>query len=618
MPGKGFFVPPRRACVLVNLSNLWDNLKSLTPSSAPYGEHGEGVRLPTEVLDISWKLKKKVRDTLAREKGAAHKEPGGRVRVCLAYPNSYSLGMTNLGFQTVYHMLNALDNCVCERVFMPGKEEVAEFQRTSTPLFSYETQSPLKDFDIIAFSIPFEDDYLNIPRILELAGLPLLAAGREDGPLVVAGGVAVSLNPEPAADFFDAFLIGEAEGVLGPLIDAYAGAKDRGLSKQFILVSLDELNWVYIPSFYTFTYDGVSIASVKAKPGAKEKVSAAKKSDLSGYALPENFILTPESQFKDTSLVEIERGCPRGCRFCAAGFLYLPPRWRDFDSVKKAVIKGIEATGKVGLIGTAVSEYPEIIETLALGVEMEGAVTLSSLRLDKLDERFVELLKKSGYRTVTLAPEAGSERMRRVINKGMTDTEILDAVRLITGAGFMKIKLYFIVGLPGEEDEDAQAIVDLSRAIKREMAKGALTISVNPFVPKPITPFQWHGFERADVVDRRLSIIQKGLGGVKGVIVKSLSAREAFVQAYLSRADRRAGPFIAEAAQRGWRRVMKENPAFFEESVYAHKGKDETLPWDIVDHSIWKNYLWKEYRKGLEGGLTPPCEVGSCTRCGVC
>jgi len=568
--------------------------------------------------DISWKLKKRVQETLAVERGAVTKDPGGRVRLCIVYPNTYSLGMTNLGFQTVYHMLNSLDNCVCERAFLPGKDDLAEHKRSSTPFFSYETQTPLKNFDIIAFSIPFEDDYLNIPRILELAGVPVFAADRAGLPLVMAGGVAVSLNPEPVADFFDAFLVGEAEGVLGPVIEVFEEAKDEGLEKDGVLESLDSLDWVYVPSFYTFTYDGISIASVMPRPGAKARVVAAKKADLGEYPLPENFILTPESEFKGTSLVEIERGCPRGCRFCAAGFLYLPPRWRDFDSVKEAVVKGIEATGKVGLVGTAVSEYPEIIETLSVGVEMKGAVTLSSLRLDRLDERFVELLKKSGYRTVTLAPEAGSYRMRRIINKGMTDEEILEAVRLITKAGFLKIKLYFIVGLPCEEDGDAEAIVELASAIKEEMGAGSLTIRVNPFVPKPVTPFQWHGFERADVIDRRLAIITRGLARIKGVSVKTLSAREAFVQAYLARADRRAGAFIAEAAQMGWKRVMRQDPAFFEDSVYAVKGREVPLAWDIIDYGVQKNYLWKEYCKGLEGGLTPPCVVGSCTRCGVC
>ncbi len=526
--------------------------------------------------------------------------------------------MTNLGFQAVYHMLNATDACVAERAFLPDRDDISELERTATPLFSYESQSPLKDFDIVAFSVPFEDDYVNVSRILALAGVPVFSGQRTEGPLVIAGGVAVSLNPEPVADLFDLFLIGEGEGAVEPVIEAYGKAREAGLSKEGVLKSLDGLSWVYVPSFYGFSYDGARIKGIEVREGAKKVVRAAKRFDLGAYPLPENFILTPLSEFKDTSLIEIERGCPRGCRFCAAGFLYLPPRWRDFNSVSESVRKGIEATGKAGLVGTAVSEYPEIKEVLKLGVEMKGAITLSSLRLDRLDAEFVELLKKSGYKTVTLAPEAGSERMRRVVNKGMTDEEILEAVRLITGAGFLKIKLYFIVGLPGEKDSDAAAIVDLSKRIKGEMEKGALALSVNPFVPKPFTPFQWHRFEKAEVVDRRLSIIEKGLKGLKGVSVKTLSAREAFAQAYISRADRRAGRFIAAASEKGWRRVIKENPGFFEDSVYTVKGKDELLPWDIIDHGVRKSYLWKEYRKGLEGGLTPPCVPGACTRCGVC
>ncbi|MFQ5735361.1 MAG: radical SAM protein [Thermodesulfobacteriota bacterium] len=559
-----------------------------------------------------------MRDTLSKEKGTVYKEHGGRVRVCLVYPNSYSLGMTNLGFQSVYHMLNSLDGCVCERAFMPGKEDLGEYGRTSTPLFSYETQTPVKDFDIIAFSVPFEDDYVNVPRILELAGVPILSVDRACAPLVMAGGVAVSLNPEPVADFFDLFIVGEGEGALAPVIDAFRDARGHGPGGQGILRELDRLEWVYVPSFYVFSYDGVRITRIEALPGVKKRVRAAKLLDLGAYPLPENFILTPASEFKDTSLVEIERGCPRGCRFCAAGFLYLPPRWRDFGAVKDAVGKGVEATGKVGLVGTAVSEYPEIKQTLSLGVEMGGAVTLSSLRLDRLDAGFVELLKKGGYRTVTLAPEAGSERMRWAVNKGMTDGEILDAVRLITAAGFLKIKLYFIVGLPAEVDADAEAIVALSKRIKAEMKKGSLTLSVNPFIPKPCTPFQWHPFEREQVVDRRLSIVEKGLSKIKGVSVKTLSAREAFVQAYISRADRRAGRFIAEAAEKGWRRVIKENLSFFEGSVYSERGRDEPLAWDMIDHGVRKGYLWKEHQRGARGELTPPCDVGRCFRCGVC
>lgn len=569
-------------------------------------------------ISITWKLKKKVREALARERGTVCKEHGGRVRVCLVYPNIYSLGMTNLGFQTVYHLLNEIDACVCERAFLPDKTEQEEYSRTSTELFSYESQTPLKDFDIIAFSIPFEDDYLNIPKILKLSGVPALSRDRADFiPLVVAGGVAVSLNPEPIADFVDLFLIGEGEGALLPFIDLVRELKDNGETKHKALKELDFIEWAYVPSLYEFIYDGIRIKEIKAAPKAKEKIGAAKNFDLDKFGVPQNYIHTPDTEFKDTFLMEVERGCGRGCRFCAAGFLYLPPRWRSIDKIKETVKQGIEEAGKVGLIGTAVSEYPEIKETLSYGTQIGGEVTLSSLRLDKLDTEFLDLLKKSGYKTITLAPEAG-ERMRNVVNKGLTDPEIMESIRLIAAAGFLKIKLYFLVGLPAEEDEDAEAIVDLTKRIKAEMKRGELNLSVNPFIPKPFTPFQWHRFEDAEVIDRRLSIIKSGLSKEKGIELRALSAKDAFIQAYIARADRRAGEVILDASENGWKRAIKKAGRFIDESVYSERCREEILPWDLIDHEIKKGYLWKEYQKGLEGRLTPPCDVGSCFRCGVC
>lgn len=556
-------------------------------------------------------------DTLAREKGTVLKDPGGRVRVCLVYPNTYSLGMTNLGFQSVYKLLNDIDRCVCERAYLPDKEDMEEHARTSTPLFSYESQTPLKDFDIIAFSIPFEEDYRNVPGILELASIPPDGIERS-APLVIAGGVAVSLNPEPIADFVDAFLTGEGEGSLKTVIDFYRACAERGASKEEVLDALDELPWSYIPSFYEYEYEGVRIKERKALHGAKEHVKAAKNIDLDSFEVPRSFVFTPDTEFRDTYCMEIERGCGRGCRFCAAGFLYLPPRMRDFESIKKAVMEGIETTGKVGLVGTAVSEYPEIKETIKFGISNSGVMTLSSLRLDKLDAEFLALLKDGGYKTITLAPEAGTERMRAIINKGITDSEIMESIRLITEAGFIKIKLYFLVGLPFEEDSDAEGIVELTKRIREVMKRGEITLSVNPFIPKPFTPFQWHSFEKAEVVDRRLSIIRKGLSKEQGIIIKDMSAKEAFIQAYISRADRRAGPVVKDAWKRGWKRAVKSAGKFIEDSVYSKRERDEVLPWDIIDHGVKTGYFWKEYQKAEAGALTPPCDVGRCTRCGVC
>lgn len=539
------------------------------------------------------------------------------MRVCLVYPNIYSLGMSNLGFQMVYHLLNGMDGCVCERAFLPDEEDFEELQRSSTRLFSMESQTPLKDFDIIAFSAPFEEDYTNIIKILALSGIaPLSKARGMDDPLLVTGGVAASLNPEPLADIIDVFLIGEGEGMTEDLLSVYRHGREKD-TKEGLLRAFDALDWAFVPSLYEHVYEGSKIKEIKRLEGAKPEVRAAKRFDLESFPLPENFIKAPGCEFRDTSLIEIERGCGRGCRFCAAGFLYLPPRWRRAEKVKESVKRSMEELGKAGLIGTAVSEYPEIKEVLGVGVSSGGSITLSSLRLDRLDGEFINLLKEAGYKTVTLAPEAGSERMRNIINKGLADEDILGSVRLITEAGFLKIKLYFIIGLPGEEDSDAEGIVELVKRIREEMKKGEVVLSVNPFIPKPFTPFQWHPFERPEVIEKRLQIVKKGLVKTHGVTVKMMSAREALVQAYIARADRRAGEVIIDAAARGWKKALS-TVDYLQDALYRPRDKDEILPWDIIDHGIRKNYFWKEYRKGLEERLTPPCDVGNCYRCGVC
>lgn len=567
--------------------------------------------------NISWKLKKAVRERLAKERGTVFKDPGGRVRVCLVYPNTYSLGMTNLGFLTAYHLFNSLDNCVAERAFLPDDASLPEHEKSSSPLFSYESQTPAAAFDIIAFSLPFEEDYKNLSVLFDLIGLSISSDKRSpDSPLMLAGGVAVSLNPVPLANFFDLFHIGEGEGSIERLVDAFM--RGRGHVKADMLRVFDEIENVYCPSLYEYEYDGSIIKEMRPVAGAKKKVVAAKNLSLDGFPIPQSFIVTPETEFRDTYLAEIERGCPRGCRFCAAGFLYLPPRWRDAQAVKDTVTKGIGMTGKAGLVGTAVSEYPWIKETVQAGIDAGGSMTLSSLRMDMLDAPFMELLKKGGYQTVTLAPEAGSERLRAVVNKGLTDAEILETARLVSEAGFIKLKLYFLVGLPAETDADAEAIVDIVTAIKGVVKKGQVSLSINPFVPKPVTPFQWHRFEDIKILDRRFDIIKRGLSKKSGVIIKNMSAKEAAGQAYLSRADARADRFILDIAEHGLRSAMRNGAGLIEESIYRERPKDEFLPWDFIDHGVKRAYLWKEYQKGLEGKTTPPCVLGACVRCGVC
>ncbi len=571
-------------------------------------------------LAISWKLREKSRKKLALEEGAVKKDPGGRLSVALVYPNHYSPAMSNLGFQIVYNILNDLDGVLAERAFLPDHEDIAEFERSGLELFTIESERPLKGFDIIAFSISFEEDYMNIPLILELGGVRALSSERGDSnPLVIAGGIAASLNPWPIADFMDLFLIGEAEGGVAEFMEFYRGALEGegANSRQGLLKTLDSLEYTLVPSFYKMKYSHEgTLMDIASDEGIKKRVRAKKNLSLKGFTIPANFIRTPLSVFKEASLIEIERGCGRGCRFCAAGFVCLPPRERGLDSVLTAV-RGGAKTGKVGLVGTAVSDYSHLNVVVEEGVKAGAAVTLSSMRLDALTEEKLVLLEKSGYKTITLAPEAGSERMRAEINKGLTEEDILMAVEMVAGAGFRKMKFYFLFGLPTEADEDAGAIVELTRKISALARGAAITISLNPFIPKPFTPFQWTAFEKRDVLKRRLGVIKKGLKFIKGVRLKSMPVDAAFFQAYMARGDTRAGAFITEAREIGIKAVVKKNLAFMEGELYRERCFDEPLPWEIIDHGVRKEYLWSEYQKGLAGEHTRPCVPG-CIRCGVC
>ncbi|MBE9532062.1 MAG: radical SAM protein, partial [Proteobacteria bacterium] len=441
----------------------------------------------------------------------------------------------------------------------------------------------------------------------------------ESDPLVIIGGAAVSLNPEPIAELMDLFIIGDGEGVTLELVERYRENGGRGALSSYASIA-----GVYVPSLYEVTYDGAQIKEVKAAKGAPEKVKAGKFSDIDKFPMPKTAIITADTSFANTVLMEIEKGCGRFCRFCAAGFLYLPPRWRDFEMVKDSMKIALKEFGKVGLVGAAVSEYPRLKELLAIGAELKGNLTLSSIRADVIDPELLTLLRQCGYKTLTIAPEAGTERGRHIINKCMSEEVILNAARMASEAGFQKLKLYFLAGLPEETDEDVLAIAGLTEKIRGEFGKGQITVSINPFIPKAVTPFQWFPYERVDTLEKRFKMVKKALLALKGVKVSIFSPRQAFFQAVIARGDRRLAQVIIDASMNyngSLKRALKANKECVpsaEEYAYRERGEREILPWDILDHAIEKDYLYKEYQRGLEAKETGPCIVGACTRCGVC
>jgi radical SAM family uncharacterized protein len=562
---------------------------------------------------ISWKLIQKTKAVLERERGTVYKPRGGKISICLIYPNHYHVGMSNLGFQTVYRELNAADDVVCERAFLPDSEDLSEFESSQTPLFSLESQRPVGDFDILAFSVSFENDFVNILTLLGLARVPLEAQERgEAHPLVIAGGVAVFLNPEPLADFFDLFVIGEAEELIPEFLDVCRGflANPNTPSKDALLRSLAGLEGIYVPSLYQVSYRGDgTIASMEPAPGTPARVRRRWVKELDRFPSVST-LFTPDTEFKDMAMVEVNRGCPRGCRFCGACFAYAPFRNRSLPVLQSVSEKALQGERRIGLTGTAVSDYPHLESLCESILDREGGVTLSSLRVDAVRRSLIRCLKQGDLRTVSMAPEAGSERLRRVLRKGYREEEVLKAAAVLADEGLRQIKCYFMIGLPFEEDEDVKAIPQLAKRIRHEILSSGsrpkeawrLVLSVNPFVPKPGTPFQWEPLVEVPELKKRLNAIRNGLKQDRGISVIYDLPKWAYLQALLSRGDRRVGKILlAVYRNRGdWGKALREtslNPDFF---VYRRRDFDETLPWDFIDHGITKDALKREYLKAAE------------------
>ncbi len=524
---------------------------------------------------------REARRHLAGEQGAIRKDWGGRLPIALIYPNSYYLGMSNLGIQAIYRLLNAQPDIVCERVFWDPP------QSASAPApVSVESQRPLTDFAVLAFSITYELDYLNLAPILTASGIPVNAVERGgDYPLLIAGGVTITANPLPVAPFFDALCIGEAEAILPAMRPLFTESLsgERGA----LLKALARLPGVYVPS---------------CPPAGRVVRQWAR--DLDSFPV-HSAVLTDDTELGDMYLIEVERGCPWNCRFCLVSGCFRPMRARSIESLVEQAKVGLGYRRRLGLVGPSVPDHPQFEMLLARLKEMGADLAISSLRIKPFHPSVLGELARGGAKSVALAPEAGSQRLRRAINKGITEGDILSAAQQVAGQGLRQLRLYFMIGLPTETDEDVRAIADLSlkcNTLMDQRQTGVrISLSVAPFVPKAGTPFQWLAMERLDVLNRRLAWLKNALAPA-GIKVTGESTAWSEVQAVLARGDETLAPVLAsveEPTLPAWRRTTRR----LNVAHYAHQilPADGGLPWSFIDSGTSIEHLKAEMERALKG-----------------
>lgn len=574
---------------------------------------------------MSWEIKEKIKKILTEEDGYYIYPIGSRIRFALVYPNSYFVGMSNLGIHIIYKELNERKDIACERFFLPDKKDMDLYEKTKTPLLSIETQDPLYKFPLIGFSISFEMDYFNVLKILSMGKVKLLSKDRNEmDPIVIAGGPCATFNPEPLTNFFDLFVIGEGEETVHNIVNTYQAGTDKNLTRDEILFNMAHIPGVYVPKFYDHIYDENNhLKEIIPQCDVPNKVRRQYVKDIDKYT-GHTVITTDNTEF-NLFLLETSRGCGRHCRFCMAGYCFRNPRNRSLKTLIEQIPVAKAKNKKIGLMGPAISDYPHINELCIAIKKANLPMSVASFRADSVTKELVDALASSGQKSLTLAPEAGSTKIRNVINKGIEEKHLFNSIKLGIEHGIKNFRLYIMVGLPKEEMEDVVAIVDMTKRLKKYMddlgSKGTLTLSINPFITKPFTPFQWLKMQDLKTVEKYFKYIRSELKKDKEIEVLFESTKEAYIQGVLARGDRNISNALLMAHQKGgskaFKSALKELGINGEDYIYKDIDEHRILPWDIIDMGFQKAYLYDELQRSLEEKFTPQCFEG-CKRCGVC
>ncbi len=545
-------------------------------------------------MKLKYRTIDQAKKIIAREEGTVCKDWGGRLPIALIYANTYQLGMSSLAMHTVYRLFNDQPDVVCERAFWGYQSPPA----SDESILSVESQRPLTDFPVIAFTISYEMDYFNAVQLLRQAGIPPLAEDRDESwPLIIAGGPAVYTNPAPLADIFDAFAIGEGEIIVPPLVDALweAGSAPRDEGARI----LAQVPGMYVPALDNGPVGRVWVRNLDTVPATTQ-------------------IYTYNTEFGDRALIEIARGCGRGCRFCMAGYTYRPMREVSLDTILAVARHSLKHRDRIGLVSAAVSDH-SWIDQIAIELRAMGArIAISSMRVDPISEPLIRALAESGIQTLTIAPEAGSVRMRKVINKPQSDEQLLYAVDLAAHHNFPQLKMYFMIGQPSETEADVEAIADLVLTARARFSR-RLVINATPYVPKAHTAFQWAAMMPVETLEARVKYLERRLKPAK-VAVRSDSPAWAAVEAVLARGDRRLGRVLARMRKttlREWERALKAE-GLSQEDYLRERAPDEPLPWSVVDTGVSQAYFTWDLRRAFQDDLTQPCPPAGCLKCSAC